>query len=69
MRRAVHRLRRRLGLPPLSGRSWLLAILVFVALVVGATLLGELFTKFGGYGPRYYEPKDFQREEPPSKKQ
>lgn len=63
MRRAVRHLLRRLGLPPLSGRSWMVALVVFLALMVVATLIGDFLLKFGGYGPHYYEPKDFQREE------
>jgi hypothetical protein len=41
----------------------MLALVVFLALMVAAALIGDFLLKFGGYGPHYYEPKDFQREE------
>ncbi len=64
IRRYGRRLRRRLGLPALSRRTALLILLFFLGLIwVAVTLMADFFMKTGRYGPRYYEPKDFQREE------
>lgn len=57
-------MRRRLGLPPFGRRTWLLALLVFLALIyVGTTVMSDFMTKLVQYEPQYYEPKDFPREE------
>ena len=62
MRRA-HRIRRRLGLPALRRRTVLLILLVLAGLVYASvTLLADFFGTSGQYRPKYYEPKDFERE-------
>jgi len=62
MRRA-HRIRRRLGLPALRRRTVLLILLVLAGLVYASvTVLADFFGRSSQYGPKYYEPKDFQRE-------
>lgn len=64
LRHARRRFRRRLGLPRLSRRGALLILLAFVSLVfVSVTILANWATLMHAYAPRYYEPKDFQREE------
>lgn len=65
--RTGRRMRRRLGLPAWSRRTWLLAILVFLGfVVVGTTVVADFLMKLAQYAPQYYEPKDFQREKTPS---
>ncbi len=60
--RPGRRLLRRLGIPAVSRRAWLLVALIFAGLVyVGATLVPDVVTWLGAYGPREYEPKDFRR--------
>jgi hypothetical protein len=59
----ARRVRGWLGVPAVSSRTWLLVILLFLGLVLGATVLTDFVLKFGQYAPWYYEPKDFQREE------
>ena len=62
--RRGRRLRRWLGLPRLSTRAWLLAILALLGLIyAGSTVLGDLIVQLGSYGPSFYEPKDKQRQE------
>ena len=68
-RRRLRHLRRRLGLPALSHRTWLLAGLAFVVLVyLGATVVADFVMKIREYAPQWYEPRDFQREEFEQKK-
>jgi hypothetical protein len=59
------RLRRRLGLPALSTRAWLLVVLGLLAGVyAGTALVGEFVVRLLGYTPPvYYEPKDIQRQQ------
>jgi len=53
-----------LGLPVLSVRVWLLAILTLLGLLyAGTAIVGDFLVQVGVYGPRVYEPKDFQRQE------
>ncbi len=62
MRRA-HRIRRRLGFPALRRRTVLLLLLVLAGLVYASvTVLADFFGTSDQYRPKYYEPKDFQRE-------
>ncbi|MBI3989055.1 MAG: hypothetical protein HY347_05505 [candidate division NC10 bacterium] len=64
IRRFGRRLRRRLGLPPISRRTALVLLLLFIGLVfVAVAIVADFLIKTGRYGPKYYEPKDFQREE------
>ncbi len=37
--------------------------LFFILFVILATVVLNLFIEFGTYHPRYYEPKDFEREQ------
>ena len=58
------RIRRHLGLPILSRRTWLLVVLAFLGLIyVGVTVVADFVMKIGRYAPQYYEPKDVQRED------
>lgn len=58
------RLRRRLGLPVLSARAWLLVVLAILGLVyAGTAVIADFAVKLARYAPRYYEPKDFQRQD------
>lgn len=69
IRRRLRRLRRRLGLPAFSGRTWLLTMLAFVGLVyLGVTVVADFVMKIRQYAPQWYEPRDFQREELEQKK-
>ncbi|MFQ5960749.1 MAG: hypothetical protein ACE5MG_05090 [Candidatus Methylomirabilales bacterium] len=64
IRRRMRRLRRRLGLPALRGRTVLLIFLAILGLAyVSATVLGDFIMEMGRYAPKFYEPKDFAREE------
>ncbi|MFN3476313.1 MAG: hypothetical protein ACK4Z6_01985 [Candidatus Methylomirabilales bacterium] len=64
IRRFGRRFRRRLGLPALSRRTVLAILLLFIGLAfVAVAIVADFLTKTGRYGPHYYEPKDFQREE------
>ncbi|MBI3454378.1 MAG: hypothetical protein HY002_01135 [Candidatus Rokubacteria bacterium] len=64
VRRASHRLRRRLGVPRISRRTALVILFVFIGLaLLSATLLADFLATLGGYRVDQYEPKDFQREE------
>jgi hypothetical protein len=68
-RRRLRRLRRGLGLPALSGRTWLLTMLAFVGLAyLGVTVVADFVMKIRQYAPQWYEPRDFQREEFEEKK-
>ncbi len=62
--RLGRRLRRWLGLPRLSVRAWLLAMLALLGLIyAGTAMLGDFIVELGSYGPYFYEPKDKQRQE------
>ena len=64
IRRAGRRMRRSLGLPALSLRAALLIILLFLALAyVSVTIVADFFTRQGQYAPRYYEPKESERQQ------
>jgi hypothetical protein len=63
VRRVGRVLVRRLGLPPLGARGWLVVVLLLLGLVVTTVLVADFVLRFGAFGPRYYEPKDFQREQ------
>lgn len=64
LRRKRRHLRRRFGLPRFSRRTWMFALIVFVGIVyVGVTLVADWLTKATEYDPRYYDPRDFAREQ------
>lgn len=71
IRRTGRQIRRRLGLPRFSARTWLLAILLLLGLLyVGTTVMTDFLIRLGQYeSPQHYEPKDFSREEVLEKEQ
>jgi hypothetical protein len=49
--------------PSLGARGWLLVVLLLLGLVATTVLVADFVLQWATFGPTYYEPKDFQREE------